>query len=108
MTAEQRLELALRIIEAYSEDEGYLPRRVADDYEALVDNINLKATFIEHTLNESAGDYQTIQELKEKVKAADELAALVEQGECPWREDTHNYQEWWEARLNAAQRYRRV
>jgi hypothetical protein len=70
--------------------------------------LELALRIIEHIRNESARDYQTIQELKEKIKAADELAALVEQGECPWREDTHNYHEWWEARLNAAQRYRRV
>ena len=72
MTAEQRLELALRIIEAYSEDEGYIPRRAADDYEVLIDNCNLKATFIEHTLNESAGDYQTIQELRDSLKQSAE------------------------------------
>lgn len=48
MTAEQRIKLALRIIEAYVEDEGYVPRRVADDYEALIDYDNRILSALEH------------------------------------------------------------
>lgn len=38
--------------------------------------------------------------------AAEKLAALAGEGECPWIEDTGNYREWWARRSEALAAYR--
>lgn len=44
--------------------------------------------------------------LARRVIAAERMCDLLKQGECPWREDTSNYREWWAERKEAATTYR--
>lgn len=44
--------------------------------------------------------------LARRVIAAEKMAKLLEEGECPWIEDTNNYREWWKERASALAAYR--
>ncbi len=40
--------------------------------------------------------------------AVEAMAQLLEEGECPWREDTSQYREWYQRRKEAVAVYRRA
>jgi hypothetical protein len=46
-----------------------------------------------------------VEALEARVAAADKLAELMADGECPWREDTSNHREWWKERETALAAY---
>ena len=73
-------------------------RRVAE-YAAtrikeLEANINLKADFIDATINQLAASDQRIEKLEAKLARALELAL----DECPFRWGTSSYEDWWHHR----------
>lgn len=39
---------------------------------------------------------------------SDEMVELLEEGECPWRDGTSSYREWYEGRECAAKAYRKL
>jgi len=48
---------------------------------------------------------EQISALEKRVKAADVLATLVGEGECPWREDCRQYIDWHQDRSEALAAY---
>lgn len=54
---------------------------------------------------ETQKDLKNISDL---LKAADLLADLVEEGECPWIESTRSYRDFWQERKDAAVAYRKL
>lgn len=71
-------------------DRAGLKQTVAE----LEDNINLKADFIDKTMNDAAVDYETISVLRSKLEEAVEIGSV----KCPFRDYTPQYYVWWAAR----------
>jgi hypothetical protein len=47
-------------------------------------------------------------DLARLASAAGELAELMDEGDCPWREGTALYDEWWQLRSDALARFRAI
>lgn len=42
------------------------------------------------------------------LKAARKMSLLIGEGDCPWREGTSSYEEWWAERKEAADEFNRL